>query len=346
MRVLGYGAGAVGSLLSGYLSAGGCEVTLLCRPQQAEAIAKEGLTITLPGNKQIHATNISVLRHLSEWRGDPPQVIVVAVKSYDNGAVAEDIKKHFGQSGIILTVQNGVGNEEYFAGHFGYDRIFSAALTLSVSQKTGSVVRQNTVSGGLGLAAVDPRARDVISLLQQSWQRAGLHVDVYPSYKALKWSKLLINLFGNATAAILDMPPSEMARYPRLFAIELEQVRECLRVMSKQHIELVNLPGFPVRLLKYLLPLPDAILYRLLRKKLIGGRGSKMPSLWVDLERGRSNSEVHVLNGAVVRAGAEYGIHTPANDLLYNTLCAILDGTLPRYELRGQPERLIQMLHR
>ena len=343
MRVLCFGAGSVGCLLSGYLADAGAQLTLLCRPGQDSAIDEHGLEIVRPQDR-LHIRRMQTLTSLSQWNGQPPDVILLAVKAYDGRPAVEEIKPIVGRDTIILTVQNGIGNEEMLAEMFGSDRILSGALTLSVSRPELNRVQQNTNKGGLGLAPVGEGMSSRLAELCRLWSGAGLTVSTYEDYRSLKWSKLLINLFGNASAAILDMSPKDMAKHAKLFSLELQQARECLRVMKAQKIHTVDLPGFPVHLLGWLLHLPDPILYRLLRQKLVGGRGEKMPSLWVDLQRGRNDSEIHVLNGAVYRAGQRLGVPVPANELLYQTLVGILEGTIDRDSIRHQPDKLLTML--
>jgi 2-dehydropantoate 2-reductase len=60
--------------------------------------------------------------------------------------------------------------------------------------------------------------------------------------------------------------------------------------------------------------------------------------------RGRGESEIAWLNGAVVRHGAQVNVPTPVNQLLTETLMAILAGRTAWEEYRGRPERLAEAL--
>lgn len=66
-----------------------------------------------------------------------------------------------------------------------------------------------------------------------------------------------------------------------------------------------------------------------------------MPSLYIDLEKGRLRSEVLVLNGAVVSAGRETGVPVPVNAALTEILIGIAGGEIDRNEFRGRPECLL-----
>ena len=125
--------------------------------------------------------------------------------------------------------------------------------------------------------------------------------------------------------------------------MEIEQLREALRVMKAMRNSVVNLPGTPVRLLAFAIRyLPLHLSQPLLQKAVGGGRGTKMPSLYLDLHSGRGKSEVDYLNGAIVRHGERLGIRTPVNRLLNETLLGILSGNIPMTSFVGQPEKLVK----
>ena len=119
----------------------------------------------------------------------------------------------------------------------------------------------------------------------------------------MKWSKMLTNLVGNATSAILDLTPAQIFNHPDLFNIEIQQLRETLAVMRAQGLQPINLPGVPVKLLALAAErMPGWIARPLLQRAVGRGRGSKMPSFHIDLHSGRGKSEVDYLNGAVVKS--------------------------------------------
>ncbi len=160
----------------------------------------------------------------------------------------------------------------------------------------------------------------------------------------MKWSKMLTNLLANASSAILDMTPAEIFAQPGLYKLEIAQLREALAVMDAQQIQVVDLPGTPVRLLTWTIRnLPLSISRPLLRRAIGGGRGGKMPSFHIDLHSGRGQSEVDYLNGAVVRFGERTGVPTPANRLLNETLLRLTRGEIPLEQFSGQPEKLLAL---
>ena len=156
---------------------------------------------------------------------------------------------------------------------------------------------------------------------------------------------MLTNLLANATAAILDMTPAEIFTHPGLFALEMRQLREALKVMKVQAIPVIDLPKTPVRLLAWVaqkLPLPIA---RLVGGRILArGRGGKMPSLHIDLHHGNKKSEVAYLNGAVARFGKHLNVPIPINGLLTNILQALTVGDREIKEFSHQPETLFKIM--
>jgi 2-dehydropantoate 2-reductase len=160
----------------------------------------------------------------------------------------------------------------------------------------------------------------------------------------MKWSKLLTNLIANPTSAILDMTAGQVFANPRLYRIEVEMLRECLAVMQAQGIPVVDLPGTPARALAFATRLPLWLSKPFLSRAAGGGRGGKMPSFHIDLHSGRGKSEIQFLHGAVVRAGEQYGVPTPVNKVLTETLMALTRRDIPLEEFAHQPDRLLAML--
>lgn len=307
MKILVYGSGAVGSLVGACLARAGAEVVLLARPVHAAAVARAGLRVTGPDG----TTQRVWLRAQPEMpAGERFEVVLVTVKGYDTERVAPTLDALLSTDGRVVCLQNGVGHEELLAGSVGPGRVVAGVCTASASLKEPGWVVQHTW-GGLGLASWDgARVED----LARAFRRGGWKVRSYPDARSLKWSKLLLNVVGNATGALLDLPPGKVYADPELFRLERRMLLEAVAVGSALGVRWVDLPGFPVRALVRVLPWPAWLVRRLLLRAVATGRGSKMPSLWYDLARGRT--EVAYLNGAVVRWGAAVGVPTPVNALL------------------------------
>jgi 2-dehydropantoate 2-reductase len=112
--------------------------------------------------------------------------------------------------------------------------------------------------------------------------------------------------------------------------------------MRAAGIGLTDLPAYPVRALALAMSLPAGLAQRLLARRMGGGRGAKMPSLWIDLHEAKGRSEVAWYNGAVVALGRARGVPTPVNDALHRTLTALIAVPVRWEEYRGLPDRWLR----
>jgi len=341
MRFLCIGAGAVGLYAGASLATAGHQVVFLARPSLEKKEGPQEVCIRFPGHGNLYANLPFTYSAEEALTGGPYAAAIMAVKSYDTATAAERLAAHASSAQAlpcILCLQNGVENEAVLSDFFGSENVIAGTLTSAIA-RPGEYEVIVERERGLGIAKIHPLA----ATLAHAFNQASIRTRLYVSAEAMKWSKLLTNLLANATCAILDMAPSEVLAHPGLYRLELAQLREALRVMSAQGIQPVDLPGIPVRILAWTWRfLPPQSSRLLLSRAIAGGRGSKMPSLHIDLHAGKHHSEVEYLNGAVVRAGEKLHIPTPTNALLSKTLSAMASGEISPTAFARQPQRLLQ----
>jgi 2-dehydropantoate 2-reductase len=338
--VLVYGAGAVGQFVGGVLALAGNEVTLLARPALCAALARAPLAIAGPGMPAGTRVPLGVVASVADLP-HPPTLVILAVKSYDTAGALPDLRQLADAGAAVLTLQNGVGNEEVLAAALGAAAVRSGAFTISVSVPAPGTVMRHTAKGGFGFA---PVAGEDLAPLLARFAPTGLPLVTARSYRALKWSKLLLNMLANAQSALLDLPAAAIFADPRLFAVEQRAFREARAVMRAAGIGLVDLPAYPVRLLAAAMALPAPLARRLLAARVGGGRGDKMPSLWVDLQSGRGRSEAPWYHGAVVALAEQTGVPAPVNATLTRLLAEVTADHAAWAVWRGQPARLLTAL--
>ena len=280
---------------------------------------------------------ISSLDEIKEQKFD---LLILALKTYHLDDILPDLKRLRKHLPPILWLQNGVESEKILADHIGEDLVIPGTVTSAVDrkQKGDIIVRRLR---GMAIGDTHPISREILPIFNQ----AGLNLKLYARPESLKWSKLLTNLMGNASSAILNLTPAQIYSNPDLFDLELRQLRETLKVMSRMGIKSVNLPGVPIKLLALVVKyLPRQLSRLILIKAIGGGRGGKMPSFHIDLYSGRGKSEVDQLNGAVVRAGDKINIPTPVNQLFTRLLCSLIKGEEPLKKYANKPEVLLALL--
>jgi 2-dehydropantoate 2-reductase len=287
MNVYVVGAGAVGTYVGERLRAGGADVSYAPR----------------------------ALREVVPVAAD---LAIVAVKSYDTESAIATLRAALADApqATILCPQNGVGNEEKLAAAFGADRIVSAALTVPVEKmRDGGVAASN--AGGIALAPVGSSAHN---WLVATFENAGIPVKVAADYRAMKWSKLSLNIVANASCAILNILPERLVQLDHMFTLEVRAIRETRAVMKGLKLGPIDLPRYPVRALQGAAKLPSGLARLLLSSRIAGARGRKPPSLLLDLREAKGRTEGEVLNGAVAAAGRRLGIATPVNTVFARVL--------------------------
>lgn len=334
-----YGAGAVGSFLGAKLATSSFAVTMLARPATRRLLAREGLRLALPdGPSVIHLPAITSLDELTT----SPDFVLLTVKAYSVAEALPDLERLAAQGATIVTLQNGVGTEEFLSAHGAIKRLIAASLTISVGNDNG-VVRQETTQGGMALAPVDDPGT-TIDTLQSVFETAGIRVLRCPDARQMKWSKLLINILGNATSAILATEPGALFADPALFRLERQAFIEALVVMAAQGFTPLALPGFNIPLICQAMRLPLWLSRRLVAPRIARGRGDKRPSLWLDLDNQRGQTEIDWLNGAVARTAESFGVPTPVNRALTRLVNDLAADPSRRAEYAGHPKALLKAI--
>jgi 2-dehydropantoate 2-reductase len=339
MRILIYGAGAVGNYLGAHLALAGHGVTLLGRERLVNAIANTGMKLQRADGSEQIVSNIQAVSSLDRaLAGDAYDWIAFTMKAYDTLDAVQEIHQRLPSPPPIACFQNGIGNEELLRDAFGVDKVVAATMTTAVSMSDSSTIIEERARG-IALAKDSPAA----AMIEEAFRQTSLRLELIDTASGLKWSKLLTNLLANTVCAILDMPPAETMKIPNLFRLEIMALQEALIMMEMQYIPVVNLPGTPIELLAWSVrTLPAWLLQPLLYRQVAGGRGNKLPSLQVTLRNGSKETEVPWLNGAVARAASDLKRLTPINHMLALLVTDIASGRVAWETYRHQPEMLMK----
>ena len=279
-------------------------------------------------------------------------MMILAVKSYHTEAAGQELLAA-GANGVpLLTIQNGVGNEELLAAILPQSPLLAGVLTTPVETLGPGRIKISRPSFKFGLAGVSEKWRvkgeelgalEFVSKIIALLADAGFTVTPYDDYRSLKWSKLLMNILANAQSAILGFTPAQIFDDPRLGNLELRAWREALAVMQALGVKPVTVGGYPIPLAgRMVQPLPLGLMRPIFARFIVGGRGEKMPSLYYDLHpQRRGLSEIDWLNGAVAREGARLRVPTPVNATLARIMRALVRGEEDTGAWAGQPEKLL-----
>jgi 2-dehydropantoate 2-reductase len=335
LRYLVYGTGAVGGLIGARLALAGNPVTFLVRPRHTEEIQRHGLKIEGKGPGGWLRDPVVVTEARSAFIDTQPDVILLAVKAYDCQEAAQAIAAATTQPPPTVCLLNGISNEATLASKVGEQNVIAATLTTAVQMIQPGHLRVER-ERGLGFANDHP----LVDRLFEDLSNTGMHLKLYNDRDRMKWSKVLVNIVSNASSAITSWTPDKIFTHPELYQLELEALRETVRVMRRKGIPPLNLPKVPVALLGWGIFLPAKLIQPILRYVVASGRGDKLPSFHYDIDRGRS--EVHWLNGAIAREGAQVGIRTPANSVLADTMLDLVEGREEPASFLNDPRRLLE----
>ena len=350
MKIIVLGAGAIGCWIGAQLARAEHSVTLVGRAPLVHAITERGLQVQFVDGSQWQLDDLHATTTLSHALLRDTAALILCMKAYaipqaiaDLTPFAADLQKAY-----FVGFQNGFGTDDLLVQAFGSERVIAATITTPVSIVAPGVIRVERMDGGIGAASV---GREQRAESREQWATdvfgslpSALCFLLYPDYRAMRWSKLLLNVIGNASGAILDMPPVQLFADSRLFRLEMRMLREILAVMRAQHIAVIDLPGYPARALARTVRwLPDALLQMLLAKRFARGRGDKRPSFYYDVVNPNpaQQSEVEWLNGAVARAGVACGVPTPVNAALTQVLLDIVSGQADPSKWRGNAVALL-----
>lgn len=345
MKILSFGAGAIGTYIGGSLALAGHQVVFVEQPKVAEELRERGLRLDLTIDERrrtkdaftIDARSFVMASSLEDaLKFGPFDVALFALKSFDTTAALDGMRPYADKLPSILCLSNGVENEQAIARELGPDKVICGTVTTAIGRRAaGDIVLEKL--RGVGIAAGHPLSEKLVSAFKNAFLNCRLYSDAH----GMKWSKMLTNLIANPTSAILNMTAAEVLANKNIYKLEIDMLRECLSVMQAQHLEVVDLPGTPVRALAFATRLPLWLSKPFLTRAAGSGRGAKMPSFHIDLYSGRGQSEVEFLHGAVVRAGEKAGIATPVNKVLTETLIALTRKEIPLEEYANQPEKLL-----
>ncbi len=309
------------------------------RPSVASAIAERG-GIVLDGSEPLDVPFSSTLEEL---RGSSYSAVICTVKTYAVKSALEELRASGATFEELVSFQNGWGTEKYYTELFPDHHLWTLTTTRAIGVEAPGAIYQAD-KGGLAISPWDPEKTNHSSPV--ALRRLPIPLVQPARGSDQKWSKLLLNVMGNATGAVTGLAPNDYADHPKLMRLELLLVREAMAVGRALGVERVDLPGFPVKFFSNLIEkLPLPMVSPVVAKKMKTARGDKLPSLFEDLKDPNAPSEIEAMNGAVVEVGAQVGVPTPYQTLLMEVFHRCRQEPTFWERLRNKPERLADLLN-
>jgi 2-dehydropantoate 2-reductase len=307
MRIAIMGTGGLGGYYGAMLARAGHNVACIARGAHLDAIRERGLTL-----RSEEAGEFTVPVAASDDPRDigPVDLVLFGVKSYDTDALAARLPPLMGPATMVLSLQNGVDNEDRIARVVGPDAVLGGVVYRTAHVAAPGLIVEGGLSGQLRFGELaggtSPRTEQLLATLHAS----GLAAELCPNIRVVLWEKLLSIVAGGSLSGLTRLPYRALCSYPDTFDLCRGMMEEAVVV---------------ARALGVLLP-DDAIARQL--ALLAGASPSVRSSLSRDLAAGR-RIEIEAFNGAIVRLGREHNIPTPPNFAVYAALIPHADGTPP-----------------
>lgn len=290
----------MGGFYGALLARQGHDVSFIARGAHLDAIRSHGLRIRgAVGNFAARGRAESDPSRLGEM-----DLVIVAVKTYDNDTALPMLAAMAGPRTTVLTLQNGVDSVDEVAAAVGLDHVLGGSTYVATAIAEPGVIEQTgthrrivfgEVTGDTGA----PSAR--VNAIAQIMREADIQAEPVADARPSLWEKFVyLAPFAGFTGAA-RLPIGPLRDQPGFFDLAL---RACAEVASVARAEGIPLPeDLPHRLRVYIDALP----------------ASTRSSLLIDLQSGK-RIEVESLQGSVVRRAAAAGIDVPIMQTLYAVL--------------------------
>ena len=313
MKIVMLGAGALGSTIGGTLAIGGNDVHFVDMWQEhVDLINKDGLHMT--NEKEDWYVRVDA-RTTADTIGEADLVIVL-VKSFATKQAVEQLKQTnvIGKNTLVMSLQNGLGNEETIASVIGSENVISGKTYVG-----GRLIQAGYISAGVQgkwtyIGELNGEITDRIQTVCNVFNDAGLLCEVSDNIKGLIWDKLLINVAAGALCGITRLPYGPLYEEDYIKDVAVAAIQEGIQVAKAAGVVLKSEdPQYPWVAASEGLP------------------GTFKTSILQSLELKRP-TEIDFINGSLVEWGKKYGIATPVNQ----TLVACVKG-IEKYILKYEP---------
>jgi 2-dehydropantoate 2-reductase len=302
------GAGALGSVFGGLLARAGFPVTLVGRAEHMAAVARDGLRIE--GLFGSHVVRGIATRSDPAALDGPIATVLLTVKSYDTAAMVRAVAPRLAPDGVLVSLQNGLGNLECAADALGASRVIGARVIFGAELLAPGRVRVTVNAAPVLVGSPDPRdtARAArAAAWAQRFADAGIPSEATDNLLGELWAKVFYNAALNPLGALLGVPYGYLPDDP--------DARTLMDRMIDEGFAVARASGVTLRWAD-----PDA--YRAeFYGALVPATAAHRSSMLQDLERGRP-TEIEAINGWVARRGAELGVPVPVNTTLTHVIRA------------------------
>jgi 2-dehydropantoate 2-reductase len=292
MQVTVIGAGAMGSLFGALLQRAGNAVTLVdVRAEHVAALRKRDLAIEEPDGPRIA---IRVPATTDAGAALAADLFLLFVKTPFTAAALRPFAGRIPAGAMVLTLQNGIGNDEAIIRALGRRVQVALGVTAQAATALGPTVVRRRSSGPTIIGLPDGQRPAELEAIAATFSEAGIPTRTTRHVLEHIWQKLLVNVGINALTALANLPNGELFADPEMAALARRLVGEAARVMRAE--------GIPAP------PRDPVDFVRAVAEATKNDRSSMLEDLLAE-----RRTEIDAINGAIVRLGERHGVDVTAN---------------------------------
>ena len=309
MKIAMIGSGAAGSVFAAYLRRGGAEISLVDRYRaHMERCRERGLLFVTPEGEEL-LTGFRTAGSAREL--EIQDIVILMVKATQTESLIEDLRACVGEETVIVSLQNGLGNDELLSRYFPAGRILYGFGTIGTELPEPGKCVSKPESGVImrfGAVEESPLAERAGRYLERCFNAGGCRAVFEKDVRPFVWKKAIANSGYNTLSALLRLKVGDF--------LGMEDGVALLEAVWEEGCAVCEaVTGTDLRPeLREELP------------RLREGFASYYPSMAQDVLIHRRQTEVLLLNGAISRYGAACRVPTPVNDALTRMILCIQAG--------------------
>jgi 2-dehydropantoate 2-reductase len=298
VKVVVVGAGGVGGYVGARLAAAGHDVGLVARGSHLTAIREKGLDVrSVVGDVHVQ---VPAAEDPSEF--GPSDVVLFCVKAFDTEAAARQLGPLLQAGTAVVSLQNGVDNEDQLAAAVGSEHVVGGAAFIFSTISEPGVITHTGGPARFVVGELDNRRSERVDSLVAACVDAGVDAAVAPDINVVLWSKFAFICATAGMTASVRLPLGDIRESPRAWVMFRQIVAEVVELGRREGVALDD--GVVDQQVSFAAGLaPDSY-----------------SSLHHDLTTGR-RMELEALHGSVVRRADRLGLPVPAN----RAVLAVLD---------------------
>jgi 2-dehydropantoate 2-reductase len=298
------GSGAMGGYYGARLAAAGFRVHFLLRGDY-EAVREKGWVVKSCDGDFVVSPN---QMHTYRDSGDMPKVelVVITLKTTSNGELRRLVSPLVGEKTILLTLQNGLGNEDELARHFGAERVIGGVAFVCINRIGPGMIDHS--SHGLihiGDFTRGAEATGRVEEIAADFRSAKIRCQAIPDLLSARWQKLVWNIPFNGLGAVLDMTTDRV--------LASDAGRGLVSALMQEVVDGAVAQG---------LTMPAGIIEKQIDRT--GEMGAYASSMQIDRQQGRP-LEIETILGEPMRRANRAGVPTPNLAALYR-MAIMVDG--------------------